>query len=86
MGHDPRSEPLHDTGRVRPGSNSHAVAAQGGCTMIPLSAGAAQEDETLLLFGFLSQVLSRFARPGSAGTDQAPGDRVMRSAFTIRRW
>ncbi len=54
--------------------------------MIPLSAGAAQDDETLLLLGFSSQVLSRFARPGSAGTDQVPGDRVMRSAFSIRRW
>src|SRR5713101_7515057 len=45
----PRSEPIrHDTARFRARSNSHPVAVRDGCTNIPLAAGKAQEDETLL--------------------------------------
>jgi len=36
---------LRDAARFRARSTSHAVAAHGSCTKIPLSAGRAQEDE-----------------------------------------
>src|SRR5215469_15278188 len=42
----PRSKPICATRPVfRARSTSHAVAAHGSCTKIPLSAGRAQEDE-----------------------------------------
>jgi len=42
-------------------SNSHAVAALDGCTNIPLSAGRAQEDDTILDHGVLA--IPGFGRP-----------------------
>jgi hypothetical protein len=41
-------------------STSHSVAAQSGCTNIPLAAGEAQEDETILDNGFSGHGLVRF--------------------------
>jgi hypothetical protein len=41
-------------------STSHPVAAQSDCTNIPLAAGGAQEDETILNFGFLGHGFRRF--------------------------
>ena len=42
----PRSEPdLYDATRFRALSTSHTVAADDGCTNIPLAACRAQEDE-----------------------------------------
>lgn len=40
-------------------STSHSVAARSGCTDIPLAAGGAQEDETILDYGFICIVVSR---------------------------
>src|SRR5271168_800678 len=53
----PSSEPIrHDTARFRARSTSHAVALlPKGCTNIPLAAGQAQENETILQIGFSSQ-------------------------------
>ncbi len=57
---------------TRPGyslarSNSHSVAARGGCTNIPLAAGEAQEDETILKFGGSSHTGFRSVRPDPPG-------------------
>jgi hypothetical protein len=52
--------PLPRPGRFDARSNSHTVAARSSCTKIPLAAGRAQEDETILEFGCLSQALTRF--------------------------
>lgn len=41
-------------------SNSHSVATRGGGTNIPLAAGEAQEDETILKFGCSSHAGFRF--------------------------
>jgi hypothetical protein len=46
--------------RFRARSNSHPVAARDGCTNIPLAAGKAQEDETILQIGCLSHAAFRF--------------------------
>jgi hypothetical protein len=53
-----------------PGSNSHTVAAYGGCTIIPLAAGAAQEDETILLDRVFKPYLQSVRPPGFARTIQ----------------
>jgi hypothetical protein len=52
--------PLHDAARIRARSTSHAVAARNGCTKIPLSAGRAQEDETILENGVSDHAKVRF--------------------------
>ena len=41
-------------------STSHSVAARSGCTNIPLAAGGAQEDETILEDGFSGHGRMRF--------------------------
>jgi len=41
-------------------STSHPVAAQSDCTNIPLAAGGAQEDETILNCGFSGHGFQRF--------------------------
>jgi hypothetical protein len=41
-------------------STSHPVAALSDCTNIPLAAGGAQEDETILNRGFLGHGFRRF--------------------------
>jgi hypothetical protein len=51
---------LHDAARFRARSTSHSVAALGGCTMIPLAAVGAQEDETILEDGFSGHAKVRF--------------------------
>jgi hypothetical protein len=38
--------------RFRIRSTSHSIAARSGCTNIPLAAGRAQEDETILVIVF----------------------------------
>ena len=64
----PRSEPYFMTWLVRTRSNSHPVAAQSSCTNIPRSADGAQEVETILSLGCLSQSSARFRSPGSVRT------------------
>jgi hypothetical protein len=64
---------------ARPGgflsrSTSHSVAARDGCTKIPLAAGGAREDETILNSGFLRPWLTAVRLPGSARTDQVLED------------
>jgi len=66
-------------GRFLARSTSHSVAAQGGCTKIPLAAGGAQEDETILDGGFLGHGFFRFVPPGSARTDEVLEDLKVRS-------
>src|SRR5436190_2694206 len=57
----PRPKPhLRDAARFRARSTSHAVAAHSSCTKIPLSAGRAQEDETILESGISGHGLLRF--------------------------
>jgi hypothetical protein len=52
---------LRNAARFRARSTSHTVAAGcGGCTNIPLAAGRAQEDETILESGFLGHAKVRF--------------------------
>src|SRR5271167_4911457 len=51
---------LRDAARFRARSTSHAVAAHSSCTKIPLSAGWAQEDETILESGISGHGLLRF--------------------------
>ena len=46
--------------RFRARSTSHSVAVRDGCTNIPLAAGGAQEDETILESGFSGHALLRF--------------------------
>ena len=41
-------------------SNSHSVVVRNDCTIIPLATGEAQEDETILHFGFSSHTDPRF--------------------------
>ena len=54
-------------------SNSYPVAVRDGCTNIPLAAGRAQEDETILESGI--QAKRRSVRPpGSARTDRVLED------------
>jgi hypothetical protein len=65
---------LHDEARFRARSTSHSVAAQGGCTMIPLAAVGAQEDETILEDGLSGHAKVRFVHPDPR-TDQVLEDR-----------
>jgi hypothetical protein len=55
--------PLHDEARFRARSTSHSVAAHGGCTIIPLAAVGAQEDETILEDGYSGHAKVRFVHP-----------------------
>jgi hypothetical protein len=52
-------------------STSHSVAVHDGCTNIPLAAGGAQEDETILEGGFSGHAKVRFVHldpPGLIGS------------------
>src|SRR5271168_2711211 len=85
----PSSEPIrHDTARFRARSTSHAVALlPKGCTNIPLAAGQAQENETILQIGFSSQSLMRFVQldtPARTGAGRLRNSvRTHRQAFFI---
>lgn len=52
--------PLLDAARLRARSTSHPVAVRDGCTNIPLAAGWAQEDETILKSGVVCHRVCRF--------------------------
>ena len=54
--------PIAQPGRLRTRSNSHSVAVRDGCTNIPRAAGGAQEDETILQYGFFGHMVVRFVR------------------------
>ncbi len=56
--------PIARPGRLLARSTSHAVAVHDGCTNIPLAAGGAQEDETILDNGFSGHGLVWFVHPG----------------------
>jgi hypothetical protein len=51
----------------RPDTPLLNVAAHGGCTIIPLAAVGAQEDETILEDGYLGHAKVRFVHPDSPG-------------------
>ena len=51
---------MRDLVVCRTRSTSHSVAARGGCTKIPLAAGGAQEDETILDSGYWVHANARF--------------------------
>src|SRR5271170_2621182 len=55
--------PIAQPGRFRTRSNSHSVAVRDGCTNIPLAAGGARKDETILQYGFFGHMVVRFVRP-----------------------
>jgi len=59
--------PLHDAARFRARSTLHTVAAQGGCTNIPLAAGGAQAGETILKIDVSGHGLDRFVHPDPPG-------------------
>jgi hypothetical protein len=59
---------LRDAVRRRTLSNLYAVAARSSCTMIPLAAGEAQEDGTILRIGMSSQTPASVRPPGSTRT------------------
>ena len=61
------SLPIARPGRFLAISTSHSVAVHDGCTNIPLAAGGAQEDETILEGGFLSHAKLRFVHPDPPG-------------------
>ena len=80
----PSSEPIrHDTARFRARSTSHAVALLlKGCTNIPLAAGQAQENETILF--------QRVFKPGDAavrstGSTRTYGSWRLRNSVRRRR-
>jgi hypothetical protein len=81
----PSSEPIrHDTARFRARSTSHAVALLlKGCTNIPLAAGQAQENETILAIGFSSQGTLRFVQLDPPGCT-APGDYGIRLVGAVK--
>ena len=54
---------LPDAARFRARSTSHPVAARDGCTNIPLAAGRAQANETILPIGISGHGLPRFVHP-----------------------
>jgi len=56
----PRSKPDSVIWLFLARSTSHPVAAQSGCTNIPLAAGGAQKDETILNCGFSGHGFRRF--------------------------
>ena len=68
---DHRSEPVHRARFCTTRSSSHSVAARGGCTTIPHSAGRAREDGTILNYGCSGHTLTAVRPPGSAKADQA---------------
>jgi hypothetical protein len=83
----PRSRAqLHDLAVFLARSTSHSVAARHGCTNIPLAAVGAQEDETILAYGFSKPWVFTVRPPGSARTDQVLEDLRVRSAFIVRRF
>jgi hypothetical protein len=55
--------PIAQPGRFHTRSNSHSVAVRDGCTNIPLAAGGARKDETILQYGFFGHMVVRFVRP-----------------------
>jgi hypothetical protein len=55
--------PSAQPGRFHTRSNSHSVAVRDGCTNIPLAAGGARKDETILQYGFFGHMIVRFVRP-----------------------
>ena len=59
----PRSNPDSVIWLFLARSTSHPVVAQSDCTNIPLAAGEAQEDETILDNGFSGHGLVRFVHP-----------------------
>ena len=62
--------PIARPGRFLARSTSHSVAVHDGCTNIPLAAGGAQEDETILEGGFSGHAKVRFVHldpPGLIG-------------------
>src|SRR5260221_14752741 len=66
----PRSEPdLYDAARFRARSTSHTVAADDGCTNIPLAACRAQEDENHSRKRHFRPWLASVRPPGSARTE-----------------
>src|ERR1700679_2671305 len=76
---------FHNLVVFRTRSNSHSVAVRGGCTNIPLAAGAAQEDETLLNSGFSDHSLIRFVHPDPPGLIRSWKISVTRYALVVRR-
>ena len=56
----PRSKPDSVIWLFLARSTSHPVVAQSDCTNIPLAAGGAQEDETILICGFSGHGFQRF--------------------------
>jgi hypothetical protein len=60
---DHRSEPVQQARFSTTRSSSHSVAARGGCTTIPHSAGRAREDATILNYGGSGHTLCRFVHP-----------------------
>lgn len=56
----PRSKPDSVIWLFLARSTSHPVVAQSDCTNIPLAAGRAQEDETILNCGFSRHGFRRF--------------------------
>jgi hypothetical protein len=58
----PGLSPIPRPDRFRTRSTSHSVAARSDCTNIPLAAGGAQEDKTILPIGYSSHGIVRFVR------------------------
>src|SRR5450631_1449653 len=66
--------PLHDAARFRARSTLHTVAAQGGCTNIPLAAGRGSGGRNHSVNRHFRPWLLSVRPPGSARTDQVLED------------
>src|SRR3954470_4035956 len=72
---DPRSKPVAWPGPAPAPVQTHIRSLRGAAAPISrLWRGRAQEDETILQIGFSKPSSLSVRPPGSAGTDQAPGD------------
>src|SRR3954468_10663208 len=72
---DPRSKPFARPGPAPAPGQTHIRSLRGAAAPTSrLRRVRAQEDETILHIGFSKPSSAAVRPPGSAGTDQAPGD------------
>jgi hypothetical protein len=76
---------LHDAARFRARSTSHTVAAQDGCTKIPLAAGRGSGGRNHSVDRHFRPWLLSVRPPGSARADQVLEDLIICRASILRR-
>jgi hypothetical protein len=78
--------PIAQPGRSRTRSTSHSVAIRNGCSNIPLAADGAQEDETILLLGFLGHGGLRFIHLDPPGLIRSWKNMELSEAVSLGRF